>query len=57
VLREHIINEINQLLNRLSVKCKLIVNGLPTAKEILQMRNSMQKGDLSFAEVSDKVAM
>lgn len=57
VLREHIINEINQLLNRLSVKCKLVVNGLPTAKEILQIRNSMQKGDISFTEVSDKVRM
>ena len=57
VLREHIINEINQLLNRLSLKCKLVVNGLPAANEILQMRNSMQKGDLSFTEVSDKVAM
>ena len=57
VLREHIIDEINKLLNRLSVKCKLIANGLPTANEILQMRTSMQKGDLSFTEVSDKVAM
>lgn len=57
ILREHIIREINQLLDRLSVKCKLNVIGLPTAKEILQIRNDMQKGDISFTEVSDKVAM
>ena len=57
ILREHIIREINQLLDRLSVKCKLNVIGLPTAKEIIQIRSDMQKGDISFTEVSDKVAM
>jgi hypothetical protein len=55
ILREHIIKEINQLLERLSVKCKLFVGGLPTAKEILQIRNDMQKGLVSFTEVSAKV--
>lgn len=57
LLREHIIDEINQLLDRLSVKCKLVVVGLPTAKEILQIRQDMHKGNISFTEVSDKVAM
>ncbi len=57
ILREHIIQEINQLLSSLSVKCKLVVVGLPTAKEILQIRNDMQKGELSFTAVSDKVGM
>lgn len=57
ILREHIIQEINRLLDRLSIKCKLNVVGLPTAKEILQIRNDMQKGDIPFTEVSDKVAI
>jgi hypothetical protein len=57
ILREHIIQEINQLLAILAVKCKIIVIGLPTAKEILQIRNDMQEGDISFTEVSNKVAM
>lgn len=57
ILREHIIDEVNRLLNRLSINCKLIVTGLPTANEILQIRNDMQKGELSFTAVSDKVAM
>lgn len=57
LLREHIIKEINLLLDRLSVKCKLVVTGLPTSDEILQIRNDMQKGELSFTAVSDKVAM
>lgn len=55
ILREHIIKEINQLLERLSIQCKLFVGGLPTAKEILQIRNDMHKGLVSFAEVSAKV--
>lgn len=57
ILREHIIQEINQLLDGLSIKCKLVIVGLPTAKEILQIRNAMYKGDITFTEVSDKVAM
>jgi hypothetical protein len=57
ILREHIVQEINKLFDRLSVKCKLVVVGLPTAKAILQIRSDMQKGDISFTEVSDKVAM
>lgn len=57
VLREHIINEINQLLFRLSIKCKVVVSGLPTSEEILQVRSDMQKGLISFSEVSNKVAM
>ena len=57
LLREHIIKEINQLLNRLSIKCELIVTGLPTPKEILQIRSDMQKGDLSFTAALDKAAM
>jgi len=57
ILREHIIKEINKFLDRLSVKCKLVVGGLPTAKEILQTRSDMQKGTISFSEASDKVSI
>jgi hypothetical protein len=57
LLRENIIKEINRLLERLSVKCKIVVTGLPTPKEILQIRNDMQKGDIPFTEVFDKVAI
>lgn len=57
ILREHIIEEINQLLKSLSIKCKIIITGLPTAKEILQTKNDIQKGNISFTQVSDKVAI
>ncbi len=54
ILYNHIISEINILLKRLSVKCELIVNGLPTPEEILQIRNDMQKGTISHIEAYDK---
>lgn len=57
LLREHILDEINRLLSRLSINSKLVVTGIPTAKEIMQIRNDMQKGELSFTAVSDKVGM
>lgn len=57
ILREHVVGEINRLLSRLSINCKLIVTGLPTAKDIIKIRNDMQKGELSFTAVSDKVGM
>ena len=57
VFREHIINEINQLMNRLSIDCKIIVTGLPTADEILQARIDMENGTIDFKEALDKVAL
>lgn len=57
ILREHIIKEINQLLDRLSIKCKIVVSGLPTSEEIHQLRVDMSKGSVSFSDVSDKVSM
>ena len=55
ILREHIINEINQLLTRLSINCKIIVTGLPTAAETLQVRSDMQNGTINFSEALDRV--
>ncbi|WP_420554512.1 hypothetical protein [Neptuniibacter marinus] len=57
LLREHIIREINRLLQKLEIKCKLVVAGLPTSNDILKIKTEMQRGELSFAEVTDKVAM
>lgn len=57
LLREHILEEINRLLDRLEIKCKLIVTGLPTSGDISQIINDMREGELSFSAVSDKVAI
>ncbi len=54
ILYNHIISEINILLKRLSVKCELVVNGLLTPEEILQIRNDMQKGTISHIEAHNK---
>ena len=56
LLREHIINEINNLLERLSIKAKLVVIGLPTAIEIWQIKCDMQSGNISFLEASDRAS-
>ena len=55
ILREHIISEINQLLDRLSINCEIIVTGLPTADEILQVRSDMKNGVINFSEALGKV--
>jgi hypothetical protein len=55
LLRESIIEEINCLLKRLSINCKLIMKGIPTSKKILKIRKKMVLGQISFNEVSDKV--
>lgn len=57
ILREHIINEMNKLLARLSIECEIIVSGIPTAKEILKIKSDMQQGEISFTEVSDKLRL
>lgn len=57
LLREHIIAEINQLLQRLNIKCELMVTGLPSPNDILRALDEMQKGEISFSEASDKVTV
>jgi len=55
LLREHVIDQINCLFKRLSIKCKLKIKGLPTSKKILKIRKKMEIGELSFNDVSEKV--
>ncbi len=57
ILREHLINEINQFLNRLAIDCKIVVTGLPTEDEILQARNDMKNGKIDFGEAFNKTGV
>lgn len=57
ILREHIIDELNRLMIRLNIVCKLKVTGLPTSEEIIDIRRSLQEGTVSFATAFDKVSM
>ena len=51
-MREHIINELNQLFRRLHIEAEIVVEGLPTAQEILKIREQMCEGEISFGDAS-----
>ena len=52
-MREHIINELNQLFRRLHIETEIVVEGLPTAQEILKIRQQMCEGKISLRDASD----
>jgi hypothetical protein len=52
-MREHIVNELNQLFRRLHIEAKIVVKGLPTAQEILEIRQQMCEGQISFDDAFD----
>ena len=52
-IREHIINELNQLFQRLHIDGEIVVRGLPTAQEILKTRQQMCEGKISMGDASD----
>ena len=56
-LREHIICEINKLLARLNINCKVIVSGLPTPEEIVNLIDDLDKGKISFTKAYDRTSM
>ena len=53
-LREHIVSELNQLFRRLDIEAQIVVKGLPTAREILKIRQQMSEGKISFIEAFKK---
>ena len=57
ILREHVINELNQLFVRLEIECEIKVSGLPTASDIMEVRTELLAGSISFGNVSDRVSL
>jgi hypothetical protein len=57
ILRDHLIQEINNFFDCLEIKCKLVVIGLPEPKEILGIKNDLHEGKISFTAASDRVAI
>lgn len=57
ILREHIIAEINNLLERMSINCKVVVEGLPSPDEIRENRNRLIKGEISFANACNRTSI
>lgn len=53
-LREHIVKELNQLFQRLQIDAEIVVRGLPTAWEILKIRQQMCEGKISFIKAFEK---
>lgn len=51
LVREHVIGEINVLFHRLRPHCRLVVDGLPTSAELLDVTTRLRKGEVGFAEV------
>ncbi len=54
LLREHIIKELNVILARLDIDNILIVNGIPTAKDIRAIAQELRQGKVSFADALDR---
>ncbi|MCM3575603.1 hypothetical protein M3172_20635 [Mesobacillus subterraneus] len=56
-LREHILKEINQLFIRLNWDCKVIISGIPSSSELIELKEELRKGSLSFEDVIDKTSL
>jgi hypothetical protein len=52
VLRSHIIHELNRLLERIGISALIVLEGVPSAKDILKARDRMALGEIDFAEAS-----
>ena len=52
-LREHIVKELNQLFRRLGIEAEIVVQGLPTASEIMAVQQRMCEGRISFNDAYD----
>jgi hypothetical protein len=53
MLREHMIEQLNELLARLGVPHSIVVSGIPTTADIGETLKRMHRGDVSFAEALD----
>lgn len=55
LLREHIINEINDLLRKLGVKNSLKVEGLKLSTDIKDAIRKLEKGEIGFSKAMDTI--
>lgn len=51
LLREHIVSELNILLQRLGLSCTILISGLPSAAELLEGVNDLRLGKMNFEEM------
>lgn len=50
VLRNHIVNELNDLFRRLHFNSEITMTGIPTPDSILEVKNKMEQGTITFSE-------
>ena len=50
LLREHIVGELNTLITRLGVDGAVVCTGIPTAQQIFELEDKLQRGEIGFKE-------
>lgn len=55
VLREHIVDQLNLLFDRLGIDCTLTVLGLPTAEAIEKIKSEYSEGSVPVEEIFERV--
>jgi hypothetical protein len=53
ILREHIVNELNDLFDRLKIKSQIEVTGLPTVEFIDNQLKKLEAGELELGEITN----
>ena len=56
ILREHIVNEINDLFDRLKIKSQIEVSGLPTVEFIDNQLKKLEAGELELSEITNSTS-
>lgn len=54
LLREHMVDEINLLFNRLKIDSRIIIKGLPTSNDVHEALNELQEGNIGVDEALAK---
>jgi len=57
ILRTHIVDQLNLLLERLKFNSQITMCGIPTPEFILEMRQKMTKGSVSFMEALEATSL
>ena len=56
VLREHILGELNKLLKKLKIDCKVSIKGVVSSEEIAANIEALEAGEIGFEEVAQLLA-
>lgn len=57
ILREYILEQLNQLLTRLKIDCQVLVTGLPSSFDMLRCQQELERGNITFKEALDQTML